>query len=186
MHQRRPQSDRGHKTRKHLQIAVAGEQQRSQSSVVIGVREPDHAILGPELGVENGVGTAQDEQCDRPRDREHPKHGVRQQRSRLFGRRLPDLYLCKCHEISGGIFYAKGVSRQHFCARRTICPRRNPEQRSTEARIQGFSANLTASADCTSITSGWTETQSNGMTSKRRWVIAGRAPRRQWFSSGSK
>jgi len=82
-----------------LQIAVAREQQRSPGSVVVGVGVPDHAVFGPELSMENCVGTAPDEQGARHCDREAPKHGGREQCSRLIGRRWRGLGRCKCHDL---------------------------------------------------------------------------------------
>ena len=68
-----PQSDRSHETGKYLQVAVACEEQRPQTAVVIGVREPHYAVFGPELGMENCVRAAQNEQSACHTDGEGPK-----------------------------------------------------------------------------------------------------------------
>src|SRR5271157_1807774 len=51
--QRHPESGRSAETGKDLQVAVAREQQRSQAAVVVSVGEPDYAVFGPELRMED-------------------------------------------------------------------------------------------------------------------------------------
>ncbi len=61
-----------------------------------------------------------------------------------------------------------------------------PCWRASPVRHYGFIPSRTASADSMTIASGCSETQSRGVTSRRRWVIGGRELVRQRLSSAAK